>query len=60
MRLKSSVSSVSIREIAVQFLMTTSEINQMLHQRIELGMMGFIDDWKPNLTYVIQILRLGN
>ena len=51
MRLKSSVSSVSDRQIAVQFLMTTSEINGMLYQRIELGMMGFIDDWKPNLTY---------
>ena len=41
MRLKSSVSVISNREIAVQFLMTTSEIIRMLYQRIELGFDGF-------------------
>ena len=53
MRLKSSVSSVSDREIAVQFLMTTSEINRMLYPRIVLGMMGFIYDLYADLASLI-------
>ena len=39
MRLKSSVSSISNWEMAVQFLMTATEINRIRFQmRIELGM----------------------
>ena len=52
MRLKSSVSVISNREIAVQFLMTTSEIIRMLYQRIELGF--------DRLAPVIMLIMLSN
>ena len=45
MRLKSSVSWISNREIAVQFLMTTSGMIRMLYQSIELGFDEFIEEY---------------